>query len=111
VYELKEVSPPDGYILTNGSVYFKVIKENAKVYLRLTDQNGTILTGENGKPVLENESAVVSENGLSISVKNEPGAALPSTGGPGTGSFVLGGIMLMLGAALLYCVRSLRRCS
>ena len=103
VYELKEMTPPDGYVILDGSVYFKVVSDNGKTYMRLTDQNGTILTDENGSPVLDNDSAVISENALTISVKNEPGAALPNTGGTGTNIIYLFGIMLiaLAGAGLM----------
>ena len=64
-----------------------------KVYLRFTDQNGQILNDKNNSPVLDNDNATVSENELSISIKNEPGTALPATGGPGTHLFYLFGIL------------------
>ena len=101
VYELKEVAPPDGYIIVSESTYFKVIREGAQIYLRLTDQNGNVLTDDNSEPVLENDSAAVSQNGLTISIKNEPGAALPSTGGPGTKGYMIFGAVLIAGAGLL----------
>ena len=96
VYALKEIAAPSGYIIANGSIYFKAIHEETKTYLRLTDQNGTILTDANSAPVLDNASAAISENGLSISVKNEPGVALPSTGGSGMNRIYLLGILLMV---------------
>jgi LPXTG-motif cell wall-anchored protein len=103
VYELKELSAPAGYIITAGSVYFKAVQENGTTYLRLTDQSGTVLTGENDSLVLDNDSATVAENTLTLSVKNEPGAALPNTGGPGTNLIYLLGLMLtgLAGAGLL----------
>ena len=101
VYELKELSAPDGYVITSGSVYFKAVREDAQVYMRLTDQNGNILVDEKHEPVLDNDSARVSENGLSIAIKNEPGAALPNTGGPGTRLFTILGTALIAGAGLL----------
>jgi LPXTG-motif cell wall-anchored protein len=94
VYELKEITPPDGYIIVNGSTYLKAVRNNTQTYLRLTDQNGTVLADDDNNPILENDYAAVSENGLSISVKNEPGAALPNTGGPGTNLIYIFGIML-----------------
>ena len=36
-----------------------------------------------------------------FTIKNEPGAALPHTGGPGTGIFTILGSLLMVGAGLL----------
>ena len=103
VYELKEMSPPKGYIILNGSTYFKAVLDNKQIYLRLTDENGNVLVNDKDEPILDNDSAAVSENGLSISVKNEAGAALPNTGGPGTNLIYLLGIMLtaIAGAGLV----------
>ena len=95
-------------MVTNGSVYFKAFRENGKAYLRLTDQNGAILTGSNGSPVLDNDSASISENDLSVSVKNEPGTVLPSTGGYGTDLIHVLGIMLT-GLACTGLVMKIRR--
>ena len=67
-YTLKEEKAPDGYVITNGGIDF-------------TATDGTI-----GKPD--------AENGFTFVVENEPGAALPNTGGPGTSLFYLLGIML-----------------
>ena len=68
-----------------------------------TTVEGNILTGENDTPVLDNDSAAVSENALSISIKNEPGVALPNTGGPGPAPLYFLGLMLMsfAGAGLI----------
>jgi len=85
----------------NGSTYLKAVRNNTQTYLRLTDQNGTVLADDDNNPILENDYAAVSENGLSISVKNEPGAALPNTGGPGTRLFTILGLILIAGAGLL----------
>ncbi len=95
VYELKEIEAPAGYIITTGSVYFKAEKNDEDVIcLRLTDQDGNILKDEQGNPVQDNDNASVADNGLTISIKNEPGAVLPNTGGPGTNLIYLLGIML-----------------
>lgn len=109
VYELKETAAPAGYVITSGSVYFKAVQENAKPYLRLTDQEGNVLVNENKEPIFDNDSAKVSETELSISIKNEPGVELPATGGPGTTLLYLLGIMLtgLAGAGLV--MKRLRR--
>ncbi len=100
VYELKEISPPDGYIIVNGSTYFKAFHNNAQTYLRLTDQDGTVLVDGNNNPILDNDNAVVSENGMSISIKNEPGVELPQTGGEGTLLFSVIGTIFVLSAVM-----------
>ena len=101
VYELKEIAAPAGYVITNGSVFFKAVLENAQSYLRLTDQAGNILTGEISEIILDNDSASVSENTLSIFVKNEAGVELPQTGGEGTLIFSVLGTILILSSTLL----------
>lgn len=106
VYELREITPPDGYIITNKHVYFKVVREEARVYLCLTDETGAVLENEDG-PVTDNSAAVIAEGReLVISVKNETGMALPNTGGIGTGLFMLLGTVLTLGAGLILLRRA-----
>ena len=106
VYELREITPPDGYIITNKHVYFKVVREEARVYLCLTDETGAVLENEDG-PVTDNSAAVIAEGReLVISVKNEAGMALPNTGGIGNGLFTLLGTVLTLGAGLILLRRA-----
>ncbi len=106
VYELREITPPDGYIITNKHVYFKVVREEARVYLCLTDETGAVLENEEG-PVTDNSAAAIAEGReLVISVKNETGMALPNTGGIGTGLFTLLGTILTLGAGLFLLRRA-----
>ena len=100
VYELKELLPPAGYVITNSSVYFKAVHEKQNVFA-LNRSEWHILTDENNNPVFDNDSAAVSENWLAISIKNEPGVALPKTGGPGTRFFTILGSILTLGAGVL----------
>ena len=47
--------------------------------------------------------------GYGIYVNNQSGYALPHTGGEGTTLYTLGGLTLMLGAALMYGFRMRRR--
>ena len=81
VYTLTEKIPPAGYIITTNGYTFAV-------------EDG-VITGNN---------IDVDENGnYSITVTNDPGAALPNTGGPGTTAFYFLGIMLtgIAGAGLV----------
>jgi len=100
VYELKELSAPSGYIIEDNSTYFKVCLNDTQTYLRLTDENGDVLVDENDEPVLDNDHAAVSDDGLTISIKNEPGVALPNAGGPGTTLIYLAGALLMVAAGV-----------
>ena len=67
-------------------------------------QNGTVtLTDESGTGTNSNENASLSNSGNIITIKNTPGASLPSTGGPGAIRLYLLGILLIgtMGGALL----------
>ena len=74
-YTLKEEMAPDGYVITDGGIAF-------------TATDGSI--GE--------EDA---EAGFTFAVENEPGVALPNTGGSGTRLFTILGSILILGAGVL----------
>ena len=78
------------YIILTKDTYFSVA-------------NGTVtLTDENGDAKTYTDVSLLDDN-TTIAVKNNPGAALPHTGGPGTRLlYLLGAIMaLFAGAALL----------
>ena len=81
-YSLEEIHAPDGYVILTKHIYFNIAQDGKA---SLTDENGT---GGNS-----NANASISEN--TITVKNTTGAALPSTGGPGTGMLYLLGITLI----------------
>ena len=111
-YEVKETKPPTGHILVKDMVFYLKVEDNGDIKLMEkadADGNGIVLveggnTAVNGMVTLSAESGI---NGKTITfkVENEPGAALPSTGGPGTKSFYLLGGILTLGAGLLFMRR------
>ena len=80
-YTLTEVAAPAGYVITDSGKTFK------------TD-NGAIKNGDD--TAHENESA-----NIAFKVENERGAALPSTGGPGTELFTILGTAFVLGSGAL----------
>jgi LPXTG-motif cell wall-anchored protein len=45
----------------------------------------------------------------SLTVKNRPGYEIPETGGAGTTSYTLGGLLLMMAAAILLYIHTLKR--
>ena len=113
VYQLVETSAPSGYVITAESNYFKVVgirdeTETKRVRytgmeIRLTDKNGNDIVDESGEKKLVYKNATVSEQSLQITITNEPGVALPSTGGSGTDLFYLFGTLLtgLAGAGLV----------
>jgi LPXTG-motif cell wall-anchored protein len=83
-YQLVETACPGGYVQTSSNPRFHVKKEGTelKVYIVRAD----------GQEVLQTEMLKIENQ--SINVGNEHGAALPNTGGSGTGIFYLSGLML-----------------
>lgn len=104
-YRLKELAAPDGFIVLTEDIYFTVAEENQSFVLTLTDQ-----TGQAGRPEMArfNHNQPSSSTGELISyshrlqVANQPGTALPETGGLGR-HLVMGiGLVLMFGAGVSY---------
>ena len=94
-YELKETVAPAGYILLNdGTVYFRVSETGMHLL-----QADTETAAENWRTIAQT-SGTTFHNGT-MTVGNTPGAALPSTGGPGTRLFTILGSILILGAGVL----------
>ena len=114
-YELKESTAPKGYVLKGQTVtYFKI---SGGVLTWLEKGSGKPSTWEEktskGKDelysyrpaVAENpENEVAAQNAVFV-VENEPGVALPNTGGPGTRLFTILGSILILGAGILLVSR------
>ena len=100
-YEIKETKAPDGYVLTTDSTF----------YIRVTSSGVDLIIRDNSKAPAEWETSdgsgkVTFEADLeaktyTATVANEPGEALPSTGGPGTRLFTILGSILILGAGVL----------
>ena len=70
-YQLQEISPPSGYVITNSTPVTFTVSGGA-----ITSTEGTI-TGVRYTAASETSDA-------EFIIPNEPGAALPNTGGPGT---------------------------
>ena len=85
-YKLYEVVVPAGYISTYRYIQFEI--ENRVI------KNITTDTGDTSK-------LDTTANNIDLKIQNTPGAALPSTGGPGTRIFTILGSILILGAGVL----------
>ena len=78
-YRLTEVQPPGGYEAMTTPIYLTILS------------NGTVA-------VQEHAYAMAGNTAYTIQVLNEQLRPLPSTGGIGTGGFVVGGLLLMAAA-------------
>lgn len=98
-YEIKETHAPDGYILEDDASSYIKITNNGVYQIAKTDGQPP-----SGWPVADNTSVIVLRNGT-ITVLNQPGAALPQTGGIGTTIFYVLGSMLVLGCGIYLIAR------
>ena len=89
-YQMVEKSAPTGFIV-GGEFKFTV-----------TDDGGVILDGNNPKDRVSTASDAGQGDIIVITVKNEPGSALPKTGGPGTILYTVSGLMLLAAAAFMF---------
>ena len=96
-YVLTETNAPDGYNKLTGVVNVTVGTNGVSAKLGDTVTQYTVTgTGTEEDPYV-------------VIITNSSGEELPMTGGPGTLPYTLGGIVLMLGAALMYGFRMRRR--
>jgi LPXTG-motif cell wall-anchored protein len=87
-YQLQEISPPSGYVITNNyPVTFTV--------------SGGAITSTDGSITGVRYIAASQTTNAEFIIPNTPGAALPNTGGPGTRLFTILGSILILGAGVL----------
>lgn len=100
-YELKEQTPPAGYILT----------EDTTTYFKISGGKVSWLQMEQGKKPSEwsvktkqTGDTVSFENGT-FTVENVSGAVLPNSGGPGTTWIYLIGCLLFIGCSILLVAR------
>ena len=113
-YELSESKAPDGYVMANNNpVYIRVHGgviswvEWSEAQSKWVDKNtGSMVSFEAATAAVEddlstpdNESAAAKN--ARFTVENEPGEALPNSGGPGIKMFYLLGLILITGMGLL----------
>lgn len=89
---LTETKAPDGYVMLDSTVRFKIEDSGIVFYDGPTaDATPIKYAGVTASLLIDGT--------YTITVANTPGAALPHTGGIGTGVFVVSGLTLVLGAA------------
>ena len=119
-YVLKEVKPPEGYMLMTENVTFVITAEYETVPATETCNAYQQLKGYTVKVNNEVTSTYTMDNGTvtkvkldddghagdhTFEIKNTQGQGLPSTGGIGTTLFYIIGSILVLGAGILLVVR------
>lgn len=97
-YEVKEAVLPPGYVLTGDSRFYIRIVNGTVEFVKKNLYGVWVSNDGNDKLVFTSASG---ESPASAKVGNEPGVALPSTGGPGTRLFTIFGNILMFAAGLL----------
>lgn len=101
-YTLKETSTPAGYYAPNGSFTATLVAE-----VEGDTVNGSLASGTLTGPDSLAKSAAVnasSNNQLDVTIANSTMPVLPSTGGMGTMLFTIGGVALMVVAAIAFMV-------
>lgn len=87
-YRITEMAPPPGYIPLASAITFTIA-------------NGQISEESSSESNLVTYTAATEETPATFTVDNQPGVALPSTGGEGTTPYILTGIALMALAGMI----------
>ncbi|MEX2784208.1 InlB B-repeat-containing protein [Streptococcus sp. H49] len=109
-YKLKETAAPDGYIVLGDDIYFTVTEKtdddglSSTYSIELTDENGDAAEAPNAR--LQSGAGQYSQR---LQIANEPGRALPQTGGQGRYFYIACGFALMGGALLAALVKEKHR--
>jgi LPXTG-motif cell wall-anchored protein len=112
VYEIREVTPPPGYIQTEDVTFYLRVDGGVITYVQKgvnKPSEWTAAPNSDGATVYFMEAQPANPDGdpptaaanATFRVGNTPGAALPNTGGPGTRLFTILGSILILGAGVL----------
>jgi LPXTG-motif cell wall-anchored protein len=98
-YEISETKLPAGYIQTDdGKFYIQAINGVIKI---LTKDAEKVVTEWEERTLSQQDKLEFDASTITVTVGNTPGAALPSTGGPGTRLFTILGSIMILGAGML----------
>ena len=97
-YEIKEVTPHAGYVLTGNEVFYIKVS-SGRIDLIDKDPDKTV---ENWSVLIESTNPKIQFANQSVTVLNERGVELPNSGGPGTALYgLLGGLMVVTAGAVL----------
>ena len=95
-YYLVEDTVPTGYVSPEWK-YVKIVFTDPRIGWTAYKEDGSIY----GSPQSAAKAIVGGKNCYTVTILNNPGAALPNTGGPGTQLFTILGSILILGAGVL----------
>ena len=120
VYEIRELTPPPGYIQTEDVTFYLRVDGGVITYVQKGSNKPsewTAAQNSDGATVYFMEAQAANPDSdppttaanATFRVGNTPGAALPNTGGPGTTAFYLLGIMLTAFAGTGLMMRKRRR--
>ncbi|MDO5138287.1 MAG: SpaA isopeptide-forming pilin-related protein, partial [Oscillospiraceae bacterium] len=109
-YEITEKTPPAGYVKTEDATFYFKIDSGIVTWLRKGTNKPSEWESETVAGIVSFESAKAEDTEAgtpatndTFTVQNEPGAALPSTGGLGTRMFtILGSVLLAFAGILLF---------
>ena len=105
-YEVKETKTPPGYIITGDDAFYVKIDANGIKLLEKEVKDGKLRFKEATTTTVGNVTIGTQGSTVIFTVVNEPGAALPNAGGPGTTLFrILGTILIAFAAAGLVFMR------
>lgn len=99
-YTITELVAPDGYNKLDNPITVVIDFTRATDPNRNTQHIWTAKSGEQNLDLVD-DKFTSSNKAFELAVLNESGTKLPETGGMGTRVFVISGIVLMLGAAVL----------
>ena len=100
-YTIHEIVAPDGYNLLDQDIVIKIDWKAPAVL----GEECTWNVNKEGSNDLGDQATVTEDGTIAITVKNERGSLLPSTGGMGTTMFYVVGGVLVAGAAVAYVVK------
>ena len=112
-YEVKETMSPTGYVLLEDPKFYIKVEKLGVIKLAGKNQDGTVNwpgDDDEGVQAIGNvsiASSTTAEDGktITVTVRNEPGAALPSAGGFGTDPFYFLGTVILVIAGMMYYIR------